>query len=167
MSDVYSEIMVKRITPTSDKVKKGALIGGTAVCVAAGIMFFPPLLIAAVVLGVVTYLMLPRFDLEFEYLYVNGEIDIDKIMGKQKRKRCASYDVETMEILAPSNSHALDSYKNNRDIRVKDYTSLDPQVPSYSLVFNQDNKRELVKLELNEKVISDIRRIAPRKVCQY
>ena len=149
MSDMYSEIMVKRITPTSDKVKKVALIGATAVCFVGGIMIWP-LWIAAVVLGIVTYLMLPGFDLEYEYLYVNGEIDIDKIMGKQKRKRCATYDVE-----------------NNKEIRVKDYTSLDPQVPSYSLVFNRENHRELVKLELNENVVGDIRRIAPRKVCQY
>ena len=166
MSDMYSEIMVKRITPTSDKVKKVVLIGATAVCFVGGIMIWP-LWIAAVVLGIVTYLMLPGFDLEYEYMYVNGEIDIDKIMGKQKRKRCATYDVENMEILAPSNSHALDSYKNNKEIRVKDYTSLDPQVPSYSLVFNRENHRELVKLELNENVVGDIRRIAPRKVCQY
>lgn len=167
MSDMYSEIMVKRITPTSDKVKKAALIGGTAVCFAAGVVIAWPLLLAAVVLGIITYLMIPRFDLEYEYLYVNGEIDIDKIMGKQKRKRCASYDIENLEIMAPSNSHALDSYVNNKDIRIRDYTSLDPQVSSYSLVFNQEKQRELVKLELNENVVGEIRRLAPRKVCQY
>lgn len=167
MSDMYSEIMVKRITPTSDKVKRAVLVGGTAVCFVGGVVIMWPLLIAAVALGIVTYLMIPRFDLEYEYLYVNGEIDIDKIMGKQKRKRCASYDIENMEIMAPSNSHALDSYKNNSDIRVKDYTSLDPQASSYSLVFNQEKQRELVKLELNERVVQEIRRIAPRKVCQY
>lgn len=166
MSDTYREILVKRNTPTIDKVKKAALLGGTAVCFVGGIVF-PPLLAAAVALGAASYFLVPRFDLEYEYLYVNGELDIDKIMGKQKRKPCASYSIENMEIMAPSNSHALDSYRNRKDIRVRDFTSLDPQTPSYSLVFNQDKGQELVKLELEDTVIGDIRRLAPRKVCQY
>lgn len=166
MSDTYREILVKRSTPTSDKVKKAALLGGTAVCLAGGIILWP-LLVAGVALGAVSYFLVPGFDLEYEYLYVNGELDIDKIMGKQKRKSCASYSIENMEIMAPSDSHELDSYRKNRNVRVRDFTSLDPKIPSYSLVFNQDKGQELVKLELDETVTGDIRRLAPRKVRLY
>lgn len=163
MSDTYREILVKRNTPTVDKVKKAALLGGTAVCAVGGMILWP-LLLAAVALGVASYFLIPRFDLEYEYLYVNGELDIDRIMGKQKRKACASYSVENLEIMAPTGSHALDSYQNRREIRVKDFTSLDPTVPSYTLVFNQDKGQEMVKLELDDTVVGDLRRMAPRKV---
>ena len=40
-----------------------------------------------------------RLDLEYEYLYVNGDLDIDKIMGKQKRKRVFSMNVNDLELL--------------------------------------------------------------------
>ena len=49
---------------------------------------------------------------------MNGDIDVDKIMSKQKRKHCASYSLENLEVMAPTGSHALDSCKNSAGIQV-------------------------------------------------
>lgn len=163
MSDLYRETLVKRITPPGDKIKGAGLVILTVLCLAGSLMFWP-LLLAGIALGVVSFLVIPRFDLEYEYLYVNGDIDVDKIMSKQKRKRCASYSLENMELMAPSNSHALDSVKNGSNVRVRDFTSLDPNAASYTLVFNSQQGRELVKLELEKEVVQDMKRLAPRKV---
>lgn len=167
MSDMYQEILVKRNTPFSDQIKKYLLIVVTVISVMGGLVINPILLLPAVVFGFLCYFMVPRFDLEYEYLYVSGELDIDKIMGKQKRKRCASYNMDNLEILAPSNSAELNRFKNKKDVKVRDFTSLKPDTPSYTLVFNLDRGQELVKVELNEAVIGDIRRMAPRKILKY
>lgn len=45
-------------------------------------------MIIPVIMVVVDIVLFKRFDLEFEYLYVNGDLDIDKIMAKQKEKEC-------------------------------------------------------------------------------
>ena len=63
--------------------------------------------------GYLTYRLSLEWDLEYEYIFVKGELDIDKIMGKSRRKRCVVVDLESTEIVAPLNSHALDSFKNN------------------------------------------------------
>lgn len=167
MGDSYREILVKRETKMGDKIKKAALIGCTALFLVSGILIWPLFLVVGLVLGIVSYVLIPRLDLEFEYLYVNGELDIDKIMSRQKRKKCGSYDMNLMEIMAPSNSHALDSYKNRQGIKMKDYTSGKHDVPSYTMVFNMDNRQEIIKVELDEAIVGDIRRIAPRKVNLY
>ena len=167
MGDSYREIMVKRETSAMDQVKKISLIGLTVFMFAAGIFITPLLLLAGLALAIVCYFIVPGFDLEYEYLYVNGELDIDKIMSKQKRKKCASYDMNLLEIMAPSNSHALDSYRNKKDIKIRDFTSRRQDVLSYTLIFNLEKGQELVKVELDEAIVGDIRRIAPRKVCQY
>lgn len=167
MGDSYREILVEKETTMGDNLKKAALIGVTALCVVSGILISPIFLIGALVFGILSYVLIPRLDLEYEYLYVNGELDIDKIMSKQKRKKCATYDMNTLEILAPSNSHALDSFRNKQGLKVKDYTSQNEKVPSYTLIFNMDNGQEMVKLELDDAIIGDIRRIAPRKVNLY
>lgn len=151
----------------ADTVKKAVLIAATTVCFVAGIIISPVFLLAGMVLAVISYFVLPRLDLEYEYLYVNGELDIDKIMSKQKRKKCGSYDMNMLEILAPTNSHALDSFRKKQGIKVKDYTSCNANVPSYTLIFNMDQGQEMVKLELDDAIIADIRRIAPRKVNLY
>lgn len=167
MGDSYREIMVKRETSVMDQVKKISLIGLTVLMFAGGIFITPLLLLVGLALAIVCYFIVPGFDLEYEYLYVNGELDIDKIMSKQKRKKCASYDMNLLEIMAPSNSHELDSYRNKKDIKIRDFTSRKQDVLSYTLIFNLEKGQELVKVELDEAIVSDIRRIAPRKVCQY
>ena len=67
----------------------------------------PLALIVFVGLIVLCYFKLPSFDLEFEYLYVNGELDVDKIMSKTKRKRVARIDMDKVELIAPLKSLSL------------------------------------------------------------
>jgi hypothetical protein len=165
MGDMYREILVKKERSTGTTVLKGVLIALTVLCIAAGILLMPLFLLIGIVLGVLLYfLILPRMDIEYEYLYVNGELDIDVIYSRQKRKKAATYDMNEMELLAPSNSHALDSFLNEKDIKVRDFTSGKPDARSYTLVMNQPKGRELVKVEIDDPIITDIRRMAPRKV---
>ena len=165
MSDMYKEILVSRKTPVVNKLIKGVLILVTVLGILAGMIFFP-LFLVGIAAGVASCFLLPKLEVEYEYLYVNGDLDIDAIYSKQKRKRQASYTMEELELLAPSNSHALDFYKNNKESKIRDFTSGDENKPSYILVMNKDKQRELVKLELDPDIVADIRRIAPRKVSQ-
>ena len=166
MSDMYREILVIRETPASKKILKGLMIAGSVLLIVGGTMIWP-LLISGLVLAVVTVVVTPKFDVEYEYLYVNGELDIDAIYSKQKRKRVGTYDMAELEILAPEKSHALDSYMNNKSIKMKDFSSGNPQAKSYILIMNSDSERQSVKVEIDEAIIQDIRRIAPRKVNLY
>ena len=165
MSDLYREILIERETPAVNKILKAALIVLVALCAVAGILITPLLLLAAIALGAVLWIfVIPKLEVEYEYLYVNGELDIDAIYSKQKRKRVASYDMQELEILAPSKSHALDSYLNGQGAKVKDFTSGRSQEKSYTLVINKEKGREIIKVELDDIIIGDIRRISPRKV---
>jgi hypothetical protein len=165
MGDMYREILIKKERSTGTTVLKGALIALTVLCIAAGILLMPLFLLIGIVLAVLLYvLILPRMDIEYEYLYVNGELDIDVIYSRQKRKKAATYDMNELELLAPSNSHALDSYFQQKDTKIKDFTSGKADAKSYTLVMNQDKGREIVKVEIDDPIIADIRRMAPRKV---
>lgn len=166
MNDSYKEILVKRQTPVGMRVLKGALIGLTVLSLVAGLLMWPLLIVGAILIAV-DYFVVPKFDVEYEYLYVNGELDIDAIYSRQKRKKMGTYDMAELEILAPSDSHAIDSYKNKQGVKINDYTSLDPQAKSYLLVFNKEKGQEMIRVELEDSIISDIRRIAPRKVNLY
>lgn len=162
MSDMYREILVKKKMSAGSKLLKGFLTVMTVLCLLAGMMI-PILLIGAIVFGLLTFFVGPKLDVEYEYLYVNGELDIDAIYSRQKRKRAGSYDVAELEILAPAKSHALDSYLNN-GAKVKDYTSGEENVKSYIMVYNMEKGREIIKVEIDDTIVNDIRRMAPRKV---
>ncbi len=164
MNDGYEEILVKREKSPMQSFLKGAIISLCVVLVLVGVFFFNPIfLVAGVALSFIAYyLILPNFDLEYEYLYVGGDIDIDKIMAKRKRKRVESLPKDNLEVMAPTGSDHLSSYV--KEGKVKDYTSGDPDVKTWTLVYNLEKSSEIVKLELTEDIAKDMRRFAPRQV---
>lgn len=163
MSDLYREILVPRKTPVQNKLAKVGLIILTVFGFLAGMVFIPLMLLG--ILGIVACIFLmPKLEVEYEYLYVNGDLDIDAIYSRQKRKRVAEYHAEELEILAPEKSHALDSYRNKNGIKVRDFTSGNPDKKVYAMVMNKEKGQELVKVEIDEVVLGDLRRLAPRKV---
>ena len=86
MNDSYSELLVKKKQTAKDLIIKFLLIGLIAATAVLGLMGIIFAWIATLILGVVAYFVLPNLDLEYEYVYVNGELDIDKIMSKFQEK---------------------------------------------------------------------------------
>ena len=164
MNDGYEEILVKRQPRAVDTVLKILVIAAAVIPVIFGVVFaFLPAIAIGIVLGFVGYyLLLPQLDVEYEYLYVGGDIDIDKIMSKRKRKKVASYDKDNLEILAPTGSDQLASYM--KEGKVLDYTSGDPNVRTWTAVYGSEKESAIVKMELTEEIAQDMRRYAPRKV---
>jgi hypothetical protein len=168
MGDSYREILIKKETTSADRLKKTGLIVLIAALLAGGILITPILLLAGVAAAVAAGIWLfPRLDVEYEYLYVNGELDVDVIYSRQKRKKAGSYDMRELEILAPAQSHALDSYMQSGSGKLRDYTSGSQDAQAYILVLNQEKGRAIIKVELDDEIIADIRRMAPRKVNLY
>lgn len=164
MGDMYREILVKRETTGADKVKKYLAVAVTVLLFGWGVLTAAfPFFIAGLVLALADYyLIIPSIEVEYEYLYVNGDIDIDKILAKSRRKRAASYSKENLEVMAPTGSdHLTDALKN---AKVRDFTSRDPEKKTWTLVFAQESGRESVVLELDDETAQDMRRFAPRKV---
>ena len=87
MSDLYSELLVKKDRTAKDVAIKYGLITLTVLFAVAGLFIMPLLLVAALGLGIACYFIVPKTDVEFEYLFVNGDMDIDMVMSKAKRKR--------------------------------------------------------------------------------
>ncbi|MEG0579832.1 MAG: DUF6106 family protein, partial [Niameybacter sp.] len=162
--DLYSELLVKKQTTGKDTAIKIGLIALTVVTVLAGLFVHPLAFIAAVGMGVVDYLMLPNLDLEYEYLYVNGELDIDRIAAKTKRKKMKNLDISQMEILAPVKSHQMDYYNGNQRLKVYDFSSQDPSHKVYAMIIPDGQELCKILLEFNERMIQDIKKTAPRKV---
>ncbi len=164
MNDGYEEILVKKGKDAKDSFMKGMVYSVVGILAAVGLVFFNPIfLLAAVIMGFVAfYLILPNFDIEYEYLYVGGDIDVDKIMAKRKRKTIASYSKDNLEVMAPTGSDHLADYVKNA--KVIDYTSGNPQVKTWTLVYNMEKSSEAVCMELTDSIAQDMRRYAPRKV---
>lgn len=161
MSETYVECLVARKPSTLLSFIKVLLIMLTIVFVILGIAFIP-MLLAAIITGAGAYFAYMSADVEYEYLYLDKEISVDKVMAKSKRKKAGNYEVEKIEVLAPFNSHRLDSYKN-RNLKTVDYSSGIVNQPErrYMMICNGDTR---VIFEPNEAMIKAIQSVAPRKV---
>ena len=148
-----------------DTLLKVLMIGTSVIFVLGGILFNPIILLLAVVMGVVDYFKPSTLDLEYEYLYVNGELDIDKTASKQKRKR-VGYDMKKVEIVVEKFPRA-GFFRNRKDIKVHDYSSLEENAKTFGMAINGDKGMELIYFDPNEAIIKDMQRIAPRSVKLY
>lgn len=162
MSETYVECLVKAKQKTGMKLLKYLLIGLTVVFGLLALMGFVVALIAAVLTGAGAYFVNLYSDLEYEYLYLDKELVIDKVMAKSKRKRVATYQLDRMEILAPIHSYQLDNYKN-RQVKIKDYSIGEELKPDLRYALFYEGGEKLI-LSPSEDMVKVMRNAAPRKV---
>ena len=164
MNDLYKEILVKPEPNPADGVKKALLAALAAALIAAGILNPMFMLAGFVLLMLEIWLIFPRFKVEYEYLYVNGDIDIDAVYNKSSRKRKGSYDHSSLLIMAPTGSAHLDDVMKRQGMKVLDYTSRKQGEKSWTLVYRDCSAQTALLLELPDEVARDMRRHAPQKV---
>ena len=165
MSDAYVECLVKAKTSLLGKFFRVLLTTLTVILVLA-IFVLPPLmmfaLIGAILCGVGAYFVNLFTNLEYEYLYLDKELVVDKIMAKTKWKRIATYHLDRIEILAPIKSYHLDNYKN-RSAKVKDYSIGEELKPDKRFVMFYEGGEKIL-LSPSEELIKIMKNVAPRKI---
>jgi len=166
MNDIYVECLVSRKKNPIAPVLKYVVYGLAIACAAWAFLGWIVLFVPAIVLAGVGYYVLPMMDVEYEYLYLEKEISIDKVISKERRKHAETIDLNKAELIAPSNSHELDSYKA-RQHKDKDYSSAEENAKTYTICVDTSNGLELIKFEPNEEIIKAIKTVFPRKIKEY
>ena len=160
MSDYYTEQLVKRKAPASAMLIKILLVLVTVLSVVAVMMIPFGIIITALLICLDVYLF-HNMDLEYEYLYVNGNLDIDKIMNKSKRKRIFSTNVKEMELLAPLGCPRLDQFGNAKVINL---SSGQADARLYAMIVANGGQTAKIIFEPNDTIIEGLFMLAPRKV---
>jgi len=165
MNQLYAEAGVKRKETMASLALRTLLVIGIVVGVM--LLFLGGLYgILGVAIVVVMVLLFPRLNLEFEYVFVDGQIDFDRIMGKTKRKTLLRIDMEQVEIIAPVGSHALDGYTHIQ-LEKKDFSSGDKNIKPYIIIVKKGEQKLRIAFEPNEKMLAMIKQKSPRKIAQY
>lgn len=163
MSEAYVECLVKAKGSMFLKFLQIGLIVITVLVGFVGISFMLwPALLIAVATGVGAYFAYINADIEYEYLYLDKEITIDKVMAKSNRKRIGVFTLDRMEVLAPVKSYHLDNYKN-RNVKVLDYSIGVEEQPDLRYALYYEGGVKLI-LSPSEEMVKVLKNIAPRKV---
>lgn len=163
MNETYVEWLIKAKPSMKAKLVKMLLIVLTVLLGAWGLLTANLIfVIIAVALGVGAYVANMFADIEYEYLYLDREFTIDKVMAQTRRKKMETYKIEKIEILAPIKSYRLDNYKN-ANVTVKDYSIGEELKPDLRYVMFYEGGEKVI-LSPSEELIKVLKNAAPRKV---
>ncbi len=164
MNETYVECLVKAKAPVGAKLLKVLLIALAVLCGVAVVLFGYGILVflLAIAAGVGAYFVGWYCSVEYEYLYLDKELIVDKILAQTRRKRVATYSLDRMEIMAPVKSYHLDSYKN-RSVKVKDYSIGEEQQPDLRYAIYYEGGTKLL-FSPSGDLIKAMKNAAPRKV---
>lgn len=126
MLDYFTEYIVKRKRSGTDialtaLIVVGAVIVFLALCyigLVTGLMQILLLLAVGALWG--AYILIGKFSIEYEYIVTNGEMDIDKIMQRRKRKRIITVPVKNIRSIEPVRvdntvyKQVIDASKNDK-----------------------------------------------------
>ena len=161
MNEFLTEQLVKQKQTMATTVKKIGLIAVTALTFPLGVLVHPLMVWVTVILVVVDIFLFRRMNLEFEYVYFNGDLDIDKIMNMQSRKRVLSVNIKDVEIVAPMGDSQLHAFER---MKALDYSTNNPQDKTYVMVASFKGETVKVLFNPNEKILKGMQYLAPRKV---
>lgn len=163
MGDVFVEQIIKRRLS----------LGGLAIRIGAiflvliGILLLPflKLILTITVTALFIYLAYLAFvytSVEYEYSFVNGELTIDRILGKRKRKPGETYDIRKATLIAPVNSEEV--YNKSEFLTKIDYTGTNNKDDHYAIIIDDVEGVKgalMITIEPEEKLLDAMHNLRP------
>ena len=80
MSDQFKEHLVKKEPTAMDRLTRAAAIAFPALLAAAGIVLYPPVLLVAIILGIISYFIAER---KLKTHYYDNDLSVDRMMEEK------------------------------------------------------------------------------------
>lgn len=163
MDEIFNEKLVKKLPDTRDAIYKGLIMIAAIAIMTASIMYagiMCILVILAVFAGY--YFLNKQFEVEFEYILTNDELDVDKIIARERRKSLLSVNIRTFEILAPVNQTYQSEFNDPTIERRIDASSSSKSEKRWFAVFRDGEKKTLLIFEPGKKMREGMRHMIPR-----
>ncbi|HBA96602.1 MAG TPA: hypothetical protein DCZ23_00690 [Lachnospiraceae bacterium] len=156
MEELYSETYLKA-RPSQQRTM--ARIGLIALCFVLAfvdlfVLQYIPGLIVVLAVDIAIIYFLPSKDIAYEYVFVDGQIDFDCIIGGNKRKNKKRTDLEKIDLVAPENSPALNPYQN---LPLSDYSSGNSGDKHFIAISRTEKGSERIKFTPDEKLIENMK----------
>ena len=162
--DIYAEWLVKRKNPA---YRVPAIILMVVLAIASLVLMTKSswafLLFVTVIFGSAYFIRFLK--VEYEYVFVTNELDIDLIYSQQIRKTKVKVEMSNVEYVEPTNEEKNRIAKENGELKYEDYTSHEKDAPkSYTIRYSLNGESHLLVFEPNEKLLRAMWRCSPQKV---
>jgi hypothetical protein len=159
MDTAFYELLVPKLQRTTERV---VLITSSSLAIVLTLLALianPLFAVAMLILDALFYyLVWPKFYVEYEYILLHQELDIDIVYKKSKRKSLISLDLKEARIIAPATSNRL---VRNDVTKTLDYSSRDNQNPPYAIIISRNQTLTRVLFQPDEKMIALLQKAFP------
>ncbi len=110
------------------------------------------------------YYMASSANLEFEYCFTNGALDVDKIINRRKRVAIASLNARKIEKMASVNNAEFQRLNNDETISKVYAISHREDGGQYYVLYEGDKGRAMLVFQPNEEIKDGFYRLNPGRV---
>ncbi|HIW57740.1 MAG TPA: hypothetical protein H9685_06170 [Firmicutes bacterium] len=167
--DIFVEQLVKKRRDGKDYLIMILCVVGVLAVLAAFSVFsmtaigFIAFLVAAALVYVL-YMVFTSINLEYEYCFTNGALDVDKIINVRKRKRMTELNARTIELMAPRSHSQYERYLRDQQYK-KVYACADRNADDlYFVLYMENENKKMLLFSPNEKIKEGFKRFNPQKV---
>lgn len=160
--DNFKEQLVPRKQDTSVFIKKASvLVAALFISAVLFILFSYLSFVLIALIGWGTYYLIRNFDIEYEYICTNGDLDIDKIIAKSRRKR-----LTTVDIKGAVDFGLVKGMSFNKEYSIIDASSGDNENEDTYYIACRDSKYGMcyVLISPNEDMLEVIKTYLPRTI---
>lgn len=127
-------------------------------------MFGSIIFLVGAALVYLLYLLATSINLEYEYCFTNGSLDVDKVIAARRRKRLTTLNARNIEMMATTKNRAFSGYMQNREIK-KIYACSSLKDDNVFFVIYSDNSgKKMLLFNPNDKIKDGFRLLNPQKV---
>ena len=167
MNDTFMEKIVTRKKTGQDYLKIfGLLVGGFVVMLVITLfgsyfMFLVPALLVGLVYGL--WYMMSSMNREYEYIVTNGDLDIDMIIARRKRRRVFSCKPKDIQMMARLDS---DEYKDARKgtFKLIDCSMSLQAKDNWFILTEYKGQRSMAVFAPDERMLKSMKRFNPSKI---
>ena len=154
MGDVYKEqIVAKKTSAREVLTRTGIIIAALAVAILVMLLAPGILPMVCVLLVILVYYLFSYLVVEFEYIFTNGDLDIDIIYSKSRRRRVFTGSAKSFEAFATLKD-AAHSGQFGQTAGTKCYASSKAAENAYAFISTYKGKRLKVIFEPNETIMT-------------
>lgn len=150
MRDVVFEWYVPHVLSKKERLVKALTVSAAAVFFIDAVLFMAAMLFPAAALALAGFILSRRWNYEYEYVYVNGDFTISKILHKSRRKDVFHADRTDFEEIVPGR-------KTSEATGIRDFSSGFPDRPVYSIRV----KGSWICIEAEEGFINEMKKYYP------
>ncbi|MBQ6240386.1 MAG: hypothetical protein IJK56_08545 [Firmicutes bacterium] len=164
MDNVFIEHMVTKDDMNMRILKKAGMAFGILLFLAAAFLIIPQFFTIALLIAIlIVFFFWRKIDREFEYIYTDGNLDVDVIYGKSARKRLLSVDTKEFQFIAYGGSSTYHARIEAKYDKTLDCGAGGIRDNSYVGVIKRGDQTIKLIFEPDERMVEALKRYIPRK----